>query len=215
MRIIKSTISGLFIALAIYSCTAENTANAPKAGMASVSNIDPHFQVFLKNFKMIDLPFVYRVTKEESAKIGKLYKVDLNSSDTTFIHSDNTNEIFCYGMLRDTSRFYTLIYYFAADDFYPVLATYTKSGKLISKEAMIVNGCGPDCGLTDYSTTGILKKDFSIFCADTIKYEYHCDDAGEPIKNSGEIISNVVEGKLGANGRINMNAERNVSIKFN
>lgn len=177
---------------------------------------DKNFLQFLKKFKSINLPFIYRETKEVSTvDINKLVKLNLNSKDTLYIKKNmySTDEIYCYGLIKDNSNFYTLIYYFSADSFYPVVITYNKSGKIISQKCLIVNGCGGDCGLVKCSSNGILNKNYSIYCADSLTYEYHCDSLGESIPNSDEIYANIEEGKINKNGTFKLIRERSYSNK--
>ena len=183
---------------------------------SKVKITENYFLQFLKNFKSIHLPFIYRETKESSTvDINKLVKLNLYSKDTLYIKRNMylTDDIYCYGMIKDNSKFYTLIYYFSADTFYPVAVTYTKSGKLISQKSLIVNGCGGDCGLVRCSSNGILSKNYSIYCADSLTYEYHCDSLGESIPNSDELYVNMEEGKINKNGTFKLIRKRSFSNK--
>ena len=130
-----------------------------------------------------------------------------------FVKSEFIDEIYCYGLLSDTTDFYSLIYFVPADSYYPVLATYDKSGKLISQESLLVSGCGSDCGLVYCSSTGVINKDLSLFCADTVKYNFHCDTLGEPVPSSGMTYSIVKKGKVKRDGKIELGKEVRTETK--
>ncbi|MGV3505513.1 MAG: hypothetical protein ACO1O1_17550 [Adhaeribacter sp.] len=166
------------------------------------------FNLFLKKFKIIPLPFKHRISNNlPPLSFPESARLDKSSSDTLFVKAEYLDESFRYGMLSDTTIFYSLIFFFPADDFYPVLATYTKSGKLISQKALTVNGCGSDCGLTYCSQTVILDKYLSIRSADSIRYDFHCDDYGNLMKDSGLLIVESKTGQVNKNGRIIMGKE--------
>lgn len=101
-----------------------------------------------------------------------------------------------------------MIYFFPAAEHYPVLATYTKSGDLISQESLFVGSCGADCGLVACSMTGRINQDLSITSVDSMQYEYRCDSNAEPIQNSGELIVITKNGKIDKKGKITMAQEK-------
>jgi hypothetical protein len=172
------------------------------------------FRQFSKKFKLIELPFVYRnVQFVENIDIENLQPLDIESNDTLFIKTDYWDGIKCYGMLSDTSKFFSLILFFPADSYYPVLATYDKGGKLIDQTKLIVTGYGADCGLEYYSSTGIVNKDLTIFCTDTVKWEYFCDPTGEPVPNSGVNWINTKYGSLTSDGTLKMTDDKHEETK--
>lgn len=175
--------------------------------------LDP-FRQFLNKFKIIDLPFVYRyVDFKEYFDLDKMQHIDVNSSDTLFIKTDYSAEIKCYGILPDTSKFFSLIFFYPADSYYPQLITYDKKGKQIDKTSLIVNGCGVDCGLQYCSETAIIEKDLSILCVDTVIWEYFCDSLGEPILNSDIVWINTKTGKLTDSGKLKMTDDKHEEKK--
>ena len=195
----------------ILVCSCNNTK---RKTMQTTQPESTAFKTFLQKFKPIDLPFIYRETySSTSVDINNLPKLDSNSSDTLFMKSEFPDETHCYGILTDTTNFYSLIYFFPADTHYPVLATYTKTGKLIDKTDLLVNGCGSDAGLTYCSSTSIINKDLTVFCADTLKYDFICDSVGEKIPNSGEILIDTKKGRLTRSGKIIMGQIHNSKQK--
>ncbi len=173
------------------------------------------FRKFLKKFSTIELPYVFRETSDMSADYNGLQKLDKNSIDTLFAKTEFFDETYCLGMLSDTSNFYALVFLHPASEHYPVLATYTKQGKLIGQEDLLNGACGSDCGLVECTMTGIIKKDFSVLSVDSIRYGYYCDTLGNPIPNSGELIVIRKSGKVQGNGKILMDKEKRTETKTN
>jgi len=195
----------------IFVCSCNNTK---KQTMQTIQPESSTFKTFLQKFKPIDLPFIYRDSYSLTlVDINNLPKLDSNSSDTLFLKSEFPDETYCYGILTDTANFYSLIYLFPADALYPVLVTYTKTGKLIDKTYLSVNGCGSDAGLTYCSSTSIINKDLTVFCADTVKYDFICDSVGKEIPNSSEILIDTKKGRLTKNGKIIMGQIHNSKQK--
>ena len=204
MRYTKVILTALFFFFCNKATTEKQTTNVPP----------DTFRQFLKKFKIIDLPFVYRyVDFKEIFDLDKMLSIDAKSSDTLFVKTDFSEGIKCFGILPDTSKFFSLIYFYPADSYYPQLVTYDKGGKLIDETSLIVNGCGGDCGLQYCSETGIIKKDLSIFCADTVIWEYFCDSLSQPIPNSDIVWINTKTGNLTNNGKIKMTDDKHVEMK--
>jgi hypothetical protein len=173
------------------------------------------FHTFIRKFKIINLPYKFRDTEVNSENFTTLKKVDKNSADTLFVKTDYPDETYCYGILSDTSIFYTLIYYFPADFYYPVVVTYTKKGEPIDQKSIIANGCGVDCGLTYCSETGIINTDYSIFCTDTLDFKFMCDTLSQPIPNSETLLTNTRTGKITKTGKIIMTEIQHRETKKN
>lgn len=172
------------------------------------------FQQFLKKFKPVNLPYIFRFTDKEADNIEKLEVLNSKSSDTLFVVSENLDGVYCYGYLSDTSKFYSLIFMFPADSYYPYLITYSKEGNLISQNNLLANGCGLDCGLNRFSENAIVNKDYSIYCADTVVWDYFCDSVG-PIPNSGMTWIDYKKGKVSRTGKITMSKTQRLEIKNN
>ena len=196
-------ITCILITLILFSCKTDNAENL------NTSDQSAGFRIFLTKFKTIELPFVFRYGNfEDGLDFEKMSVVDPNSNDTLFVKEMDRNEIKCYGMLKDTSKFFSLIYFYPADSFYPVLVTYDKKGNQIDKVSLIVHGCGGDCGLEYCSETGIINNDLSILCADTVVWKFSCDSLGEPIPDSDSIWVNSKAGRIKDNGKLIMKKEQ-------
>lgn len=168
------------------------------------------FREFSKKFKPIDLPFTYN---ERNIRLEKFNKINPKSFDTLFIKTNYPDETYCYGIIKDTSKYVALIFFFPADNYYPQIITFTKDGEKIDETSLSIGGCSGDCGLTKCSAWGILNKDLTILCSDTITYSFQCDEKGDSIPNSGETIILVKSGELTDNGMFKMNAEKRTGIK--
>lgn len=192
-----------------------NVAEKKEANATVVSSGKSDFRRFIKNFKPIELPYFFRVTTKDTfdVDVTKLVKLNSNLADTVFIKSDYYDGVYCYGMLSDTSKFYSLLYFFTGDGYYPVLATYSEEGTLISQTRLIAIGCGSDCGLTYCSMTGAIRKDLSILNVDTVSYDFHCDENGELV-NEGLLLINSQRGKVTEEGRIEMGEIKNFKKTF-
>jgi hypothetical protein len=172
------------------------------------------FRKFRNKFKVIDLPFVYRQADfKDGLDFEKLPTIKKESSDTPFVKSDYPDGVKCYGLLRDTSKYFAFISFFPGDSYFPVLTTFDRNGKFIGHTSLIANGCGGDCGLQYCSMSSIINKDFSIFCADTVKWEYFCDSLAEPIPNSDIIWVDSKKGHLQSDGSIKMRKQTHEEFK--
>jgi hypothetical protein len=110
---------------------------------------------FLKKFKKLDLPCLV----EHNPKDYSLTGIDENSPDTLIFGGRG---ISCYGLLTDTSNFYTAIFFGAAAHALPIIATFDKTGHTISTTS-IDFGCW-DGGPYDYTCSGgfVINPDMSI-----------------------------------------------------
>ena len=203
------TIISILLLLFVTACDTNTNRTHEKKSRSQL------FQAFLKKFKPIDLPYVFRLTDKDNDNVYGLESTDPKSTDTLFIKTEYLSELYCVGYLTDTSKFYSLIFKFPADSYYPVLVTYTKDGQIISQENILANGCGADCGLHSWSENAIVNKDFSIFCSDTVKWEYFCDSIGEPIPKSAETWIYYKKGKVRGNGKIDISETQEIKTKNN
>jgi hypothetical protein len=161
---------------------------------------------FIKKFKIIQTPFYYLGGYAGINYEKQLFELKKNSIDTLFHNVPNDAPVYGYAMLADTSKFYSLIFFHAADDLYPVLYTYSKSGQLLSEESLIVRGCGSDCGLKYCSNSARIDKNFSIYLADTVYYEGTCDSAGNYTTGDSTFIYSKT-GSIDKSGKIKMSEE--------
>ncbi|MFI5141445.1 MAG: hypothetical protein ACHQII_03720 [Bacteroidia bacterium] len=148
--------------------------------------------------------------------ISTMKKLDAASVDTLFVSSIKQQDaIYCAGYLSDTSKFYSFIIYYPTVTFTPVITTYSKDGKMISEESLIVRGCDGGDDLSYCSSTGIVNKDFTIFCADTMFSKGGIDESGKSLPPSDSIFIDFKRGVINPNGTIIMEKEQRISIKNN
>jgi hypothetical protein len=196
----------LFLLFVLFSC-----GNEPKKTDIGSDNQpqEPVLPIreFIKKFKLIQPPFSYLGGNIEDRYKKQLFELKNNSNDTLF-YNTNTYDLPAYGfgMLADTSMFYSLIIVHTAENNYPVLYTYSKSGKLLGREPLLVRGCGSDCGLRYCSSAAHIEKDLSIYIADTSRYEGMCDSAGNYIVGDSTFIYSRT-GSINKDGTIKMNEE--------
>ena len=197
----KQLLASFFL-FVLFSC-----GNEPKPSndVVVVKEEQPALPIreFIKKFRIIQTPFFYQNAQNERLQ-SQSFELKNNSIDTLFHNVPDNAPVYGYGMLADTSGFYSLIYLQAADDLYPVLYTYSKTGKLLSEESLIVRGCGSDCGLKYCSSTAFINKDLSIYMADTAYYEGMCDTAGNYSPNSDSTFIYSKTGSVDKSGKIKM-----------
>jgi len=205
----QSIFISLFL-LTLFSC-----GNEPeKADIGSDNQPQPALPIsdFIKKFRIIQPPFYYLGGNVTESYKNQLFELKKNSNDTLF-YNTNTYDLPAYGlgMLADTSMFYSLIIVHTAENNYPVLYTYSKSGKLLGREPLLVRGCGSDCGLKYCSSAAHIDKNLSIYIADTSRYEGMCDSAGNYIEGDSTFIFSKT-GSINKSGIIKMNEEREQRI---
>ena len=172
------------------------------------------FSAFIEKNKIIELPFVYSYNNGESKfNYDEMKTIDSNSSDTLFVK--NKDGVKCYGILPDTSKYFSIIYFYPAEVYYPVVVTYSKSGQLIDELRLNLGGCGEDCGLEQCTEFSRIDNDLTIFSADTIKWEFLCDSIGEPIPKSGVIWIDTKSGRFTNEGRFVMTKDKHQEVKYN
>lgn len=191
------------IAFAFLSCDLNNNSEEV------LVEENKEFSFFLEKFKEIDTPFQYHSSRINNFNF-KSNKLDLNTSDSLYIKANKDDEIYCYGKFKK-DEFYALIFFFTASDYYPVLATYSSKGKLISQSPLMVNGCGGDCGMSYCSSSATISTDLKIVCTDSINYEFRCDNQGEPIKNSEEEYADIIHGFISENGNIKLGKTKRIN----
>jgi hypothetical protein len=192
----------------LFSCGNEPKTK-PANEVVTVKDEQPGLPIkeFIKKFKIIQTPFRYFGGNAGQNYESQLFELKKNSIDTLFHPVPSDAAAYGFGMLADTSNFYSLIYFHSADALYPVLYTYSKSGKLIGEESLIVRGCGSDCGMSYCSSTAYINKDLSIYMADTLHYEENCDDADNVIPVDSTFIFSKT-GSIDKSGKIKMSEEK-------
>jgi hypothetical protein len=194
----------------LFSC-----GNEPKKAHTS-SDIQPQqptlpIREFIKKFKLIQPPFYYLGGNVDNFYKKQLFELKENSIDTLFYTERYDVPVYGFGMLADTSNFYSLILVHTAENNYPVLYTWSKSGKLLGREPLIVRGCGSDCGLRYCSSAAHIDKDLSIYIADTSHYEGMCDSAGNYTTGDSTFIYSKT-GSINKSGIIKMSEEQEQRI---
>ncbi len=168
---------------------------------------------FIKKFRIIQLPFYYLGWMQNESYIRQTFELKRNSIDTLFYEFRDDTPVYGYGMLADTSSFYSLIYFATADDNYPVLITYSKSGQQLSEHSLLLRGCGSDCGLKYCSNSARIDNKLSIKLSDTAHYEGMCDSAGNYSPNSDSTFIYSKTGVIDKGGIIKMGEEVEQRIK--
>lgn len=195
----------LFLLLVLFSCSDE----PKKADIGSDKQPqEPALPIreFIKKFKLIQPPFYYLGGNVEDRYKKQLFELKQNSIDTLFYTERYDVPVYGFGMLADTSNFYSLILVHTAENNYPVLYTWSKSGELLSQQPLLVRGCGSDCGLNYCSSAARIDKDLTIYIADTSRYEGQCDSAGNYIAGDSTFIFSRT-GSIDKSGRVKMNDE--------
>jgi hypothetical protein len=200
----------LFTLLLLASCNSKKQNDNLTSKAESPQTI--LFRDYLKKFKIIQLPFYYKGWTDESIDVSKLATLDRHSSDTLFFDI-NDNNIKCYGILGDTTRYLGLIYFKIGDAPVPILATYSKAGRLLDKQELLCYGCGSDCGLKYCSYTAQINKGFKIYIADTLIYDGMCDSTENIIPNTDSTFINYKVGEIGMNGKIKIGEIKNLNRK--
>jgi hypothetical protein len=144
------------------------TSNEP-----SKKEID--FRSFYEKFNPLELPLKYD-GKNGFDKNVKTNPLDSYSNDSLFINFYGSPTI-ALGSYKDTSDFYTLIYYYIGDSFYFWVTTFDKSFNKISDTLILSKeGCMPTICL-ECNTVINFSNDFTINCIDTMNY-LECDELG-------------------------------------
>lgn len=189
----------------LFSC-GNNPQPAKEAPVVKEEQPSLPIREFIKKFKIIPTPYYFQDGQVEHLQ-KEFFELNKNTIDTLFYrHQPYDMPVYGYAMLADTSNFYSLICFHVADSYYPVLYTFSKRGKLLSEESLITRGCGSDCGLKYCSSTAYIKKDLSIYIADTAYYEGMCDIEGKYITGDSTIIYSKT-GSINTSGVIKMNEE--------
>jgi len=199
-------LSIISLTILFFSCTNNNNQNLIRTEkLTTVRNSS--FDNYIKKFHLLSLPFFFTGSMGSNIDSTHLFQIKKQSADSLFFTGVNDETIYGYGMLADTTDFYSLVYFGQAEDIYPILVTYSKEGKLISKETLIVHGCGSDCGLTYCSYSALIRNDYSIYLADTTKYEGICDSVGKYLPNSDSTFINSKIGQVDKRGNVKLGLE--------
>ena len=126
----------------------------------------------------------------------------LYGRDTNYINAPSTDTamymLYAYGLLADTAGSYKVIWLSPADDYFPILVTYTKKGEKISEGGLTAEACGSDC-CWKCNQTITINKNLSIHSVDSIK-TCECDD-NEPKPETTRKYMVVKTAQIGTDGK--------------
>lgn len=197
-KILRCVIIICFAGLAGCSSnkTAENKVDSISLKQKLKTNSNPAFSLFLKKFNRLSLPLIINVSKIklDSTKI-------LTDKDNTFIKYPDSGTLYAYGMLSDTTDTFKILWLQPADDYIPVITTFTKDGQKIDSKYVGVGGCGVDCCF-ECNEVIVINKDLTTFSADSIK-SCECDTAG-PKENTMRKYIRYQTGKILKTGKIDI-----------
>ena len=163
------------------------------------------FRKFLSKFDVLSLPLEMKPGRMQMDHYKKL-----DSADNAFTgYMEKSETLYAYGLLPDTSGSFKVIWFEPADDYYPVLATFTKNGKKIKQEDIGVGGCGEDCGFSCTETIDISKK-MTIFSVDSVT-ENDCDTSGNETGKT-EKYTRYKTGQITKGGRIHLSKTQQKSF---
>jgi len=155
------------------------------------------FQKVVNQFPVVSLPLQIRIHQHISAE--GLQEILPNSSEGKFFQEKTS--LYGYGLLPDTSHFYSLIVLYPADVMVPQLFNFSKEGKLISRTTLVAKGCTFECGFRKCTSDCIIDADNQITLVDTNDI-YSCDEDGNEILSERNyyLIRNKL--KISNNGEI-------------
>lgn len=113
------------------------------------------------------------------------------------------------GVVPDTSKFFTFLFYYPGDDLRPYMITFDKKGKLIEEHGTGYN-CGADCGFYCIEGVFTLNKDLS-FVSRHVSYQAECDDQQMDMDTTS-VTYYVLErkGKIMPNGRFSEEDDKTI-----
>ncbi|OQP65262.1 hypothetical protein A3860_16460 [Niastella vici] len=202
-----------------YSCSnstkpAPVSATTPDAAGAVINTKEElPIKDFIKKFKVVPFPFYYLGWARNEYYRNQSFKLKKNSTDTLFFKMEPDAPVYGYALLADTSKFYSLIYFGTGEEIYPILVTYSKTGRQLSQETLLVHGCGSDCGLKYCSYTAQIDKDLRVYIADTLKYDGMCDSTGNYKPDSDSTFVFAKRGQVDEAGTIKLGEEATQSFK--
>jgi hypothetical protein len=180
---------------------AENRKAAPLPNnhTPAESAVDPGFRAFIGKFKILQLPLSIIPGSNDSGLAS------LGGKDTNYLSnylgegiSMSGYGLYAYGLLADTANSYKVIWLTPMDYDIPVLTTYTKNGKKLNEEILVVGECGSDC-CYECDQIVTINKDLSIYSADSIK-ECQCDDNGPKLETMRKYVKEKTA-KIAADGK--------------
>jgi len=204
---VKCIIYKLFLALMLFTNCKQHPHEENEGKINEVDNYRSSFKAFLNKFKVIKLPYYF---SDNNDNISGLNTLDEGSADTLFIKPEG-GSCYCQGILPDTSKYYAVIVLFPADSYYPMLYTFSKAGKKISKEFLLVAGCGPGPEVVYCNSTTTIYKNNSIYSADSATL-LDVDSTGAPIKNTEDSTVRFKKGYISKSGKVIISGIENISL---
>lgn len=165
--------------------------------------VSGEFAAYLKNFRKTDLPV--------AIKGCVLNYNGLAYFDGTKYIQFNEDYSYAYSQIPTNGNYVATITLGLADCLLPVLTTYKPDGRIIDRKTIAIGYCGSDCGYSCEEFMSI-SKDFNIYTSDTIS-TYDCDSLGYEIPGTYKYYVIYKEGKLQANGKIQLSEEMKKPLK--
>lgn len=164
------------------------------------------FRFFVKKFKVLPLPLQLRT--HQGISLEDLQKVDEKEAEAFFKSDDN---YYCFGMLEDTTHYYSLLLLYPADRVVPRIFTFSKDGELISSEDLIIHGCSGECGFRKCTSDCLIDEKKNISLIDTTDF-YECDENGEEIQSSRKHRVEIKKYYLGRLGKITHGKQETIDL---
>ena len=189
------------------ACGPGNIAyRTPEAGKKEVA-----FRSFLKKFPMLSLPLNLNPDVGlDHSKTEHLLDIITEPGDSQFVDSFGLQfKEKAYGILPDTSNCFHVIWLVPVTVYHPVLATYTKTGELISVDVIYIGKCGSDeCVHCNENT--IIDNDYRVYMADTF-LNFQCD---QPPSDTDKAEVSVIyrTGRIPATGKPEFSEEKDMDI---
>jgi hypothetical protein len=189
----------------LFACNSSSGPEQKKEATTAKNEVS--FNKLLKEFPVISLPLQIRIHQHISAK--GLYEVLSDSPENKFF--EEKNSLFCYGLLSDTTLFYSLIMLYPADVMVPQLFIFTKKGELISRTNLVAKGCVFECGFRKCTSDCLIDQENQITLVDTNDI-YSCDEDGNELMNKRNhyIIRKRLE--VLSNGKVKENISEQVDL---
>jgi len=132
------------------------------------------FNSFMYKFKPIDLPLLLML--EDNQLLKNSQAINPNSNDTMFIQPIGNCR--AYGYLRDTSRYYALVYVIIGDEPNFKIVTFDKSfNKIAESSLMNSDGCVQGTLCLKCNTSIEFLNNSTIKTIDSLNY-LDCDSDG-------------------------------------
>lgn len=163
--------------LYISSCTTKQHTNETNINteVESISRIEALQALISKTSVLPDS--TYTLTPENPIPIiyDGLYKIKSNSSDTLFFYPMNA----IYGLLPDTSKFYSFLSYEAVENGALAITNIDKSGVVISTNQLSNETYGFDCGYLWFGEVYVQKEKSFLIKDSIVTFECGPDEVPE------------------------------------